>query len=223
MLRAGTPIVGRTASTLSVSTESGERTLKRVLGQVIFESLNVTVNDCYEYQCEGNGKVPEGMRPFGNLLDSDEQELTFLPAEATNSRTIIVAARPDNFLHVFDHSRILGPISSVSLRFYVRDITVASTCAFKYSGDEGVPRYKFSAKIGMTADQFDRLFRYFWLSPFGATIRVVLGVQSFDAGYHFDGEPDDFFLELDKTTTADLRSISTVRQFKSRPLFEPGT
>ncbi len=225
MLRAGTPIVGRTPSKLVVSTENGQRTLKRDLGQVIFRSLSVTVNDSYEYRCEGNGKAPEGIRDFGNLLDSDEQKLTFLPAQATNSRTIIAAVRPDNFLHVFDHSGILGPISSATLQFYVRDITVASTCTFRRSDEEDTPRYKFSADIGMTADQFDSLFRYFWFSPFGATISVVMGVQCFATGYGYadNDEPEDFFLELDKTTTANLKSISTVRQFKSRPLFKPGT
>jgi hypothetical protein len=226
MLKSGNRISRRTASTLALSTESGERKLSRVLGQVTFESLNVTINDTYNYECEGNGRISEENPKFRKLLDSDERDLKFLPVKADNTRTIVMSARPDSIFHVFDNSTLLGTVSSAVLHFYVGATTVASTSTFKDSDKSDTPRYIFKAEIGMTAEQFDKLFRYFWFTTIGTSIRVVMGVQSFqgtpDHWSVFLDEPQYLCLELNRSMTADLHSIGTVRQFNTPTLITPG-
>lgn len=208
-------VVSKTPSTLVLSNGDKEERLERQLKQVIFESVLLSVHEDYSYESTCNGKPDTGrFPPFDDAVKSGEEELIFLAAKVKVDKAVSADVIPDNYLHAFNATEVVGAVSSAELRFYIReDHTVAVARIFELDG-----QLMFHAQIGMLEAEFSNLFRE-TTQPI-SRLHVTLHLQVYSHRNWWDDEPQDYFMQLDKGSTAIIGGVHAVRETKTRP-FKP--
>jgi hypothetical protein len=197
--------------------------LKRELHQLILsndERTGIDTSIEYESETAGDGRgapnLPDHL--LRNLGISGEAETfiagktypVFFTAKVMPESHVWFTTKPDprRTIYIFNNQKVLGSVSTIKVHFRLAEETISVAVAFR--DPTHTTTLLLYVSIYLRQDEFDRLFRHYYLASERPYLHVVVGLVCYDGP-----EPFAILIEEGVTVSVDLRSVSSGRIFKS--------